>query len=62
MKLPKEMEGAWWNVSMLGTQSYVIEAVVRDCAKVCEELGKDIVCPEECAVAILAHYRLEDKP
>lgn len=25
---------------------------IAECARVCEEIGKDIVCPEECAAAI----------
>lgn len=57
MKLPSHLDSV-----QLYPHMKEIEAIVRDCAKVCEELGKDIVCPEECAVAILAHYRLEDKP
>ena len=35
MKLPEELEKAWWNASLLGAQNDIIEAIVRDCAKVC---------------------------
>jgi hypothetical protein len=30
------------------------QETIEECAKVCENLGKEIVCPEECAEALRA--------
>lgn len=37
----------------------IILAEREACAKACEEIGKDIVCPEECAEAIRMRSNVE---
>lgn len=61
MKLPDELEKAWWNASMLGAQNDLIEAIVRDCVKVVREYGTKHRPLNKAADAILARYSLEPK-
>ena len=51
--------GGTMRAIILADPAEVRRETIEECAKVCEQIGKDIVCPEECAFAIRA---LADAP
>lgn len=58
MKLPEELKRYKEDFLTENTRMSLTEAIVRRCAKSCLSLNKDIVCPEECANAVLDDFGL----
>ena len=51
--MSSDVEELRWEIQCLkATMLDIIGETIEECAKTCEQMDKEIVCPEECALAI----------